>query len=109
MTPKLTPESPETGPSGVRATMVTTLQNGVQIRAGVKNVTYDGKLKARQLLAAVVTNDPEKVALDLLHWEPDDDPYGNVILFLDRKEVVAIHFEYASAAHGSSGGSRSRT
>lgn len=65
--------------SGIRLTLVVTLRNGVQIRAGVKDVTVRHQRGTGKLAG--------------IEWTLDDDPFGNSITWIDYSEVVAVHYE----------------
>ncbi len=78
MTPRTTPESES---PAVVLTLVITLRNGVQVRAGVKD--------------AEVKRDSATGKLTGLDWTLDGDPYGTSIAWVDLSEIVAVHFERA--------------
>ena len=63
---------------GLRLTMVVTLRNGTQIRAGIT----DAEIKSNR-----------EGSLLGLKWTQDDDPLGSSIGYLDMGEVVAVHYE----------------
>lgn len=63
----------------IRHVMVVTLKSGVQIRVGVKS--YEA---SRSRARGNITD---------LRWEPDDDPLGTSIGYLDLGEVASVHSE----------------
>lgn len=75
------PESASSEQPEARLTMVITLRNGVQIRAGVKEATVR-RTKATDELTGI-------------DWTLNDDPYGSSIAWVDFREVVAVHYERA--------------